>query len=234
MTGRPFQYRRKRTKKGQVIKPILLRKLLTERKTEGENKTEQNLTEPWTEGYWRQVSARLLTHLVKNCIKGRIKHVFGMELFFFSLLHNSVSSKELSLPSLKFKKDAHCIVWNLPHKGTQSMQRSWDGQISCLFQHLFHILTKPPNLPITHLLTIHSENKGTTTNILTWHIYNHVEKKRFPFLKWDFRSILNKKFLKNLLLCVSYLSDAFLFLLQYLLSCHSLLLHHYHLRFLRS
>lgn len=46
MTGRPFQYRRKRTKKGQVIKPILLRKLLTEWKTEGENKTEQNLTEP--------------------------------------------------------------------------------------------------------------------------------------------------------------------------------------------
>lgn len=32
----------------------------------------------------RQVSARLLVYLVKNCLEGRIKHVFDMEAISFS------------------------------------------------------------------------------------------------------------------------------------------------------
>lgn len=54
-----------------------------------------------------------------------------MELIF-SPLHNLIASKELFLPSPKFRKDAHCIVLNLPQKGIQRIQRSQDGQFGSL------------------------------------------------------------------------------------------------------
>lgn len=58
---------------------------------------------------------------------------------------------------------------NLPHKGSQKYAEKlgWPNQLSlsAINSHLQanNILTKPPNLPITHLLTIRSDNKGTTT-----------------------------------------------------------------------